>query len=64
LGRLVAGETVGLMRIGRPIDSVAKFGCGAGMETLALVHALGPLEVVGIDLDERRRPTFCRTSDV
>ena len=40
-----------LVRVDKAVESVADFGCATGMETLALVHAFGAREAVGIDID-------------
>jgi len=43
LGRLIC--------LDKPADSIANFGCGEGLETLALMHAAASVEGVGIDID-------------
>jgi len=40
-----------LISVDRTVDSVANFGCAAGMETLALIRAFNAREAVGIDID-------------
>jgi len=52
-----------LISLDRTVDSIANFGCLAGMDTLALIQAFRATEAVGIDIDGDRILQATQTLD-